>query len=1167
MTEEQTHVEIEQRVGAFGYEGMKQGLAEISLSESQDRYRDLVETVNDLIWEVDVDMHYTYLSPKTQDMFGYKPEELIGKVFTHLMPPDETDRLINVFNTFASEPASFTSIEATVIHKDGHPVFLENSGKPFFDRNGNLSGFRGVIRDISERKKAQDELLRIQKAIDSTSDAIGISDPQGNHFYHNKAFYNMFGYTVDELLAAGGPPAISLNPDTVKEVFEATMSGNAWNGEAELISKSGRQFPVYLRADAIRDESGNIIGLIAVHTDISKQKRVEEDLKHHRDQLLVFKQFAEESAQGMGWADMEGRIIHVNTALSHLFGVQKPEDVYGKIVQSTFYPEHIEKRLNDVIFPAVLKEGKWEGESEIRTVHGKSLPTYESIFLIRDKEENPLYFANVLSDMTERKLAENTLKDNEEKYRTLFADAGDALFILDVDPEFRSRFIECNQRTLALFGCEMDDIIGKTPGPFSPELQPDGMSSMEKAFELTRRVMDGRPQNFEWLHHRYDNGKPFFVEVALSRLTLGGKSNYIQAVVRDITGRKQAEEALKESEAKYRSMMETMTDSVYICSQDFRIEYMNPAMINRIGFDATGNACHRVIYDKDEQCPWCIFDKIQKGKHLAYEVVNPKDNRNYSVSNSPVCNSDGTVSKLTIFRDITKIKAMEKQINQSQKMESIGTLAGGIAHNFNNMLGIILGNSELAKSNIPDNISANNNIDRIRTACLRAKEMVKQILAFSGQTNAALQPLTIGPIIAESLKLIRPIIPATIEIRRDISTELRAVLADSAQLNQIVLHLCTNAAHSMKDKGGLLEVNLKNVALDKITMKDYHGLGPGNYVELNVRDTGCGIDKKAIDQIYDPFFTTKEIGEGSGMGLSIIHGIVKEHNGDILVHSEPEKGTSFHVLFPAIENERPPKRKSEKLPLGNGEKILFIDDEESLVFASKQSLEDLGYEVVTENNPVNALNVFQKDPEAFDLIITDISMPEMTGLRLCEEIMKIRSKIPIILCSGYREHISEQKAKALGVKTFLLKPYLVNEMATKIRMVLNEEHEKDSSPKQILLIDDEESMRSTLRAMLESSGYDVMEAPDGNVGLWLFKEKPADLIITDLLMPEKEGIETIIELKQNFSDVKIIAITGGGRGGIQAYLDLAKKVGADSTLAKPFEKVELLREVKDLLDR
>ncbi len=522
---------------------------------------------------------------------------------------------------------------------------------------------------------------------------------------------------------------------------------------------------------------------------------------------------------------------------------------------------------------------------------------------------------------------------------------------------------------------------------------------------------------------------------------------------------------------------------------------------------------------------------------------------------------------ITTRRQAEEEKAnLENQLLQAQKMEAIGTLAGGIAHDFNNMLGIILGNSELATSGISGNLSVTNNIEEIRIACLRARDMVKQILDFSRQTKSELHPIEIGSVLEESLKLVRPTIPASIEIKKNISNTLGSVMSDPAKLNQILLNLCVNAAHAMKEEGGVLEVGLEKVTLDKTTMKNYHDLGPGDYIELRVSDTGCGIDHEIINRIFDPYFTTKGVGEGTGMGLAVIHGIVKEHNGDIKVISKPGKGTSFYVLFPVVEDEVVTEVESEELLAGSGEKILFIDDEKSLVFSAKYNLEGLGYEVVTEQDPVKALNVFEESPESFDLIITDMAMPEMTGLRLSEKIMEIRPDIPIIICSGFNERTSEEKAKELGIKVFLLKPYLLREMATTIRLVLDKEKGPASvTTKRILVVDDEEPIRTMLRKILEDSGYEVSEAPDGKVALWIYKVKHSDLIITDLIMPEKEGIETISELKRDYPEVKIIAISGGGRGGKGQYLDMAKKFGADNTLAKPFEKEELLKTVKDLL--
>ncbi len=509
---------------------------------------------------------------------------------------------------------------------------------------------------------------------------------------------------------------------------------------------------------------------------------------------------------------------------------------------------------------------------------------------------------------------------------------------------------------------------------------------------------------------------------------------------------------------------------------------------------------------------------------------------------------------------------LQSQLLQTHKMESIGTLAGGIAHEFNNILGIIVGNTELAMGGIPEWNTAHYNLEEIKKSSLRAREIVKQILAFSRQTKHELKPINFSSIIDESIKFIRSSIPTTIEIKKYISARRDTINADPTQINQILLNLCNNAAYEMQDKGGVLEISLENVDLDENAVKSYDGLSPGNHVKLTVSDTGHGIEKENLEQIFDPFFTTKEVGKGTGMGLSVVHGIVKEHNGSITVQSEAGKGTAFHVLFPVIEDKVKSEIESEEAPAKGSERILFVDDEESLVLAAKKNLEDLGYDVITKRNPVEALELFKEHPDEFDLVITDMTMPEMTGDRFAKEIMKINPNTTIVVCTGHSDRMNEEQAKEMGINAYIMKPYLASEIATAIRQVFdNEKGPVPVTPKRILIVDDEAQIRTMLRKILEDAGYEVSEAPDGKVALWIHKEKPADLIITDLIMPEKEGIETILELKKDFPDVKMIAISGGGKGDLATYLDLARKSGADSALGKPFEKEELLKEVKDLL--
>ncbi|MBW1726663.1 MAG: response regulator [Deltaproteobacteria bacterium] len=381
---------------------------------------------------------------------------------------------------------------------------------------------------------------------------------------------------------------------------------------------------------------------------------------------------------------------------------------------------------------------------------------------------------------------------------------------------------------------------------------------------------------------------------------------------------------------------------------------------------------------------------------------------------------------------------LQSQLQQVQKMESIGTLAGGIAHDFNNMLGIIVGNTELAMDDVPEWNPARHNLEEIRTASMSARDVVKQILAFSRQSPQQMKPVRISPIIKESLKLLRSSIPKTIEIHQNISSKSDTVRADPTQINRVLINLCTNAAHAMGEKAGVLEVSLEDIEMDEDSAIHYYDLSSGKYVRLTVSDTGHGIEPKTLERIFDPYFTTKKLGEGSGMGLSVIHGIVKTHGGGISVSSEPGKGTVFHVLFPCIEDEPEPEVDvAVEIPRGK-ERILFVDDEKAMVDAIQPMIERLGYKVNSRTSSIEALEAFRANPRRFDLVITDFTMPNMTGMELAKELLKLRSDIPIILCTGYSEHINEDKAKGSGIRAFVMKPVVLDEIANTIRKVLDQ---------------------------------------------------------------------------------------------------------------------------------
>ncbi|MCK9295710.1 MAG: response regulator [Desulfobulbaceae bacterium] len=389
-----------------------------------------------------------------------------------------------------------------------------------------------------------------------------------------------------------------------------------------------------------------------------------------------------------------------------------------------------------------------------------------------------------------------------------------------------------------------------------------------------------------------------------------------------------------------------------------------------------------------------------------------------------------------------KLMAQEKsrlaeELRQAAKMEAIGTLAGGIAHDFNNILTAIFGFTELARMDLPQPEKVEKNLNAIYRCTLRAKELVKQILTFSRRSAQQKEPLQLSLLIKECLKLLRSTIPATIEIRQDIRSTARS-LADPTQIHQIIMNLCTNAYHAMRQSGGVLTLALEDV---EMSAEDagLSGISPGPYIRLSVSDTGTGMGKETLSKIFEPYFTTKEIGEGTGLGLALVHGIVQGHNGHIMVASEPGKGTVFHVFLPRLHRASAASAtllEDTEAERGH-EHILIVDDEQNIIRIAREILEDSGYQVSAHRTGAGALEQFQQQPEKFDLLITDMAMPGMSGVDLARQVMELKPSMPVILCSGHSDMVNRDQALAMGIRAYVAKPYFMSEMLRTIRTVLN----------------------------------------------------------------------------------------------------------------------------------
>jgi len=504
---------------------------------------------------------------------------------------------------------------------------------------------------------------------------------------------------------------------------------------------------------------------------------------------------------------------------------------------------------------------------------------------------------------------------------------------------------------------------------------------------------------------------------------------------------------LAASEKRYRTLFEESRDMIFTTANNGKFADINPAGVALLGYASKEEVLKIDIrsefYYSDADRDAIYKEIKEKGDLRDFEMdVRRKDGEKVTVmiTAAPVPGEDMTNDFLALrgtMRDITDKKRLQQQLEQAQKMEAIGTLAGGIAHDFNNILAVIIGYIELSLDEIPGDTPLRRHITRVRIAAERARELVNQILTFSRRSAKERKPLRIADIIKEALKLLRSSLPSTIEIRQDIAAASGIALANATQVQQVVMNLCTNAAHAMREKGGLLEVGLHEVYLDEISAAAYNGIGPGPYLKLSVGDTGHGIDPVIMKRIFEPYFTTKKHGEGTGMGLAVIHGIVKSHGGDVAVYSEPGRGTTFHVLLPAVEGTvETGTRETETPPGGKGQHILFVDDEKSLADVGEKLLKKLGYRVTAGSSSLEALELFRAGPGEFDLVITDLTMPNMTGVQLARELKHIRTGIPIILCTGYSEIITEDQILQLGIQKLLLKPVTILSLAKAIQEVL-----------------------------------------------------------------------------------------------------------------------------------
>ena len=985
----------------------------------------------------------TYVNNAVQRVLGYRPEELTGRSGFDLIDPDDIPRAREDFSKAIAISAGNTIPNAFHLrHADGSIRVLEGLGTNLLD-DPIVQGYVMNVRDVTDRNQAEDILryteARYRLLFDHSPDGIVIVDPATARILEfNDTAHQQLGYSREEFAR------LSIHDLDVLEVPETTRLAIA-----EVIRQGSKDFETKHRAQegeirdvSVRAQIMEVLGLPVYHCvwrDITDQKRADEALKASEEK---YRKIFEGATEGIFQTTPEGRYLSINPAFARMFGYASARemiDAVTNIGQQRFVnPEDREEMVRR------LRQKDKIDMYEVEVYHKDGSPFWISINIhtVRDQSGKILYFEGTNVDITKRKAAENEL----QKLASIVRHSSELISLFTPD----GRMVFLNETGCRILGIDPDRV-----NEFNlQDVVPEHLQRMVQTEHLPALTKVGRWEG-EFQYKNLKTGRS--VHVYAMTFVIGdpvsGAPLYYAHVSRDITENKHAAEMLRLSEEKFSKVFMTTPDCIAISRMtDGMIIDVNLGFEEITGWkrsEIIGQAAGENNFWVEASERSLMVSELRAGRdilHREFRLRRKDGSVRIGIYSARPIQIAGEASIIFIFRDITDQRSLaedrhklEQQLLQAQKMEAIGTLAGGIAHDFNNILGVIMGYTELAgmQPDVTDNLRYQ---ERVLSACDRAKSLVRQILTFARHTESERKPLDLKLLLKESLKLLASTIPATIEIRQQITTQACTINGDPTQMHQILMNLCTNAVHAMGEKGGVLEISLAHEKIADAGLLSVPDLKPGAYIKLVVSDSGAGIDPAIMDRIFDPFFTTKPVDKGTGLGLSVAYGIVKNHDGKISVYSKPGEGTTFTVYIPDADEDVPKGINMPKDPVPTGcrnEHILFVDDEKILAELGGKMLTALGYDVTTCTGSMEALKLFHLDPRRFDLVITDMTMPHMTGKELARALLAMRGDIPIVICTGYSEYMDGGIADELGVKALMMKPFSKRDLAKTVRETLD----------------------------------------------------------------------------------------------------------------------------------
>lgn len=899
----------------------------------------------------------------------------------------------------------------------------------------------GLARKNEQLGRSEARYARI---LDGTGEGFWEWNLRTQQFSVSPRFETMLGHAPGEWDASFESWLRDVHPDDLpaaKASLDAHLAGKAASYAAEfrMLTKSGEWKWIQSRGKvAERGADGRPLLISGAHADIT-------DRRHAEAQLRKLSRAVEQSPAAIVITDREGRIEYVNPRFEESTGYTR-EEVIGK------NPRILKSGVNAPttyadLWKTISVGGEWRGELCNRKKNGELFWEQAAISGLEGEDGQVTHYVAVKEDITERKHAEQELARESQRSTLLLRNASDGVHILDQE----GNVLEASDSFCEMLGYSREDLIGA-----NVSLWDARWSALELKDVVNQQVVAAGRSVFETRHRRRD-GSVFDVEVTGQRIELDGKIVLYNSS-RDITARKRMDAALRASEEKFAKAfrsspmfitISTVADGRYIEVNEGFLRGTGNSREEVIGFTASDLALWKSPQDRQRAIDILCKDGCLDG----YEAELRKKSGELMICEiwaEPIEIED-TPCIVWVTNDVTARKKAEAareqlalQLRESQKMEAIGTLAGGIAHDFNNLLAVILGNIDLARQDVAPGTEVYQSMHEAEKAAQRAKGLVRQILSFSRKQAHEFVNQALRPPIDEAIRLLRATLPAGVELIVAVADAPLFVRCDANQIEQVLMNLCTNAWQALEGKPGRIEIRLEGVRLDAPAAQALGGLRPGDFARLAVTDNGIGMDELTQARIFEPFYTTKEPGQGTGLGLAVVHGIVKAHEGAIDLRSAPGKGTTIAVYLPLSTTPADAMQVASVAAAvqGNGKRILYLDDEEAMVVLVQRMLNRLGYRTSGYMSAQEALNAVRAAPEAFDIVVSDLNMPGLSGLDVARELRRIRPDLPVVITSGYITEEVREEALQEGVRQVVYKPNTVDELCQAIHQILTAETER-----------------------------------------------------------------------------------------------------------------------------